>query len=242
MPAGRLYFDGILNRGSTVELSASDAHYVSRVLRLSLNDNVVLFNGSGGEYRCSIERLSKKHVAVKVVEWVDINNESPLTITLAQAISRSDRMDFAVQKAVELGVNHIVPIVTERCNVKLNDSRWLKKKAHWQAIAISAAQQSNRCMVPQVSLPCLLDEWVAQEQEVSIIADPYVEQSTIHDIKSVSAVRLLIGPEGGFTEAERQRCYQSNFYAMRLGPRVLRTETACVAALAILQQTWGDIF
>ena len=221
------------------DLPEAQAHYLSRVLRLSAGAAVQLFDGSGHEYRGELSSVSKKAVQVQLLECIDGLAESSLRIHLGQGLSRGERMDWAIQKATELGVTEITPLFTERCEVRLNDERAQKRLEHWQHIAISACEQCGRSQVPVIHPPQPLKDWQANVQaDLKLVLHPVAQPLTKHAAPSTLA--FLIGPEGGLTENEVNQAEQHDFQAARLGPRVLRTETAPVVALSVAQQLWGD--
>ncbi|GAA0823938.1 16S rRNA (uracil(1498)-N(3))-methyltransferase [Colwellia sp. D2M02] len=229
----------------TVKLSDDAFGHLIRVLRLTTGDLVTLFNGrEAAQYQAEITQVSKKEASVVIHEKIIVENESPLNIHLGQGISRGDRMDFTLQKSVELGVNTITPLFTERCGVKLNGERLEKKRQQWQKIVISACEQSGRCFVPQVTQPILLNEWLGQETSaLKINLHPKAEHSImgLPLESSDNRVRLLIGPEGGLSDEEIKQANQANFHDVLLGPRVLRTETAALTAITALQCRYGDL-
>lgn len=242
MPSSRFYCPAKLAPGSLIGLPQNVAHHVARVLRMKAGDTLTLFNSDGNDYKGEILRINKDEVAVKIVAVITIECESALRITLAQAISGGDRMDFTLQKAVELGITRIQPIAAERSVVKLSGERTQKRHEHWQNVAISACEQCGRATVPEV-LPSLpLAEWLGMRQKfaLQIILSPTAEQ-TLHDLqKPAGDICLLIGCEGGFSPAEAQAAASCGFHGIRLGARMLRTETAGLAALAAMQTLWGD--
>lgn len=221
------------------ELPEAQAHYLSRVLRLTAGAVVQLFDGSGHEYRAVLNSVSKKAVQVDVQECLPGLPESVLQIHLGQGLSRGERMDWAIQKATELGVSEITPLFTERCEVRLNDERAQKRLEHWQQIAISACEQCGRSTVPLIHSPQLLKDWQASVQaDLKLVLHPIAQPLTEHAAPKTLA--FLIGPEGGLTDAEVTQAGLHGFQPARLGPRVLRTETAPVVALSVAQQLWGD--
>jgi 16S rRNA (uracil1498-N3)-methyltransferase len=242
MASARFYCPANLSSGSIIGLPHNAAHHVSRVLRMKAGDTLTLFNNDGNEYAGEILRINKYEVAVKIVAVTTVECESPLRVTLAQAISAGDRMDFTLQKAVELGVTQIQPIAAERSVVKLSGERTQKRREHWQNVIISACEQCGRATVPEV-LPSLpLADWLGIRQQFSlkIILSPTAKQ-TLHDLKKPAGdICLLIGCEGGFSPVEEQAAASCGFHGIRLGARVLRTETAGLAALAAMQTLWGD--
>lgn len=240
MRVSRLYVAALLNVGGRIELDDDAAHYVRSVLRLKQDQSIMLFNGQGGEYLCRFHEVSRKTVRVEIEKFVERNVESPLAINLGLGISRGDRMDWAVQKAVELGVTQLTPLVTERCVIKFNDDKKQQRLQHWQHIAQHAAEQSGRTCCPLIGEIANLSDWVSGQQGLSVFLDPYAEQS-LADLKPDSArVTLLSGPEGGFSEQERQIAKTAGFVPVRMGARILRTETAVLSALTAVQTLWGD--
>ncbi|OAI05533.1 16S rRNA (uracil(1498)-N(3))-methyltransferase [Methylomonas methanica] len=240
MRVSRLYVAAPLNVGGRIELDDDAAHYVRSVLRLKQDQSIVLFNGQGGEYLGRFSEVSRKSVRVEIEQFVERNVESPLVINLGLGISRGDRMDWAVQKAVELGVTQLTPLVTERCVIKFNDDKKQQRLQHWQHIAQHAAEQSGRTCCPSIGEIANLTDWVSGQEGLSVFLDPYAQQS-LADLKPESArVTLLSGPEGGFSEQERQIAKAAGFVPVRMGARILRTETAVLSALTAVQTLWGD--
>lgn len=221
------------------DVPEAQAHYLSRVLRLTVGAAVQLFDGSGQEYIGELTSVTKKAVQVDLRECLDGLPESSLRIHLGQGLSRGERMDWAIQKATELGVAEITPLFTERCEVRLNDERMQKRLEHWQQIAISACEQCGRSKVPVIHAPQSLKDWQASiEADLKLLLHPVAQPLTEHATPSTLA--FLIGPEGGLTEKEVAQASAHGFQPARLGPRVLRTETAPVVALSVAQQLWGD--
>lgn len=221
------------------ELPEAQAHYMARVLRLAVGAPVQLFDGSGVEFLGELVEVSKKAVFVEVHEQIAGLAESPLHLHLGQGLSRGERMDWAIQKATELGVSAITPIVSERCEVRLKDERADKRLAHWRQIAISACEQCGRSVLPVIHPPLTLAEWLAHtDSALKLVLHPVAEPLTSHE--KPASLAFLIGPEGGLSDAEVQQAQKAGFLAARLGPRVLRTETAPVVALSVAQQLWGD--
>ncbi len=240
MRISRLFVASPLNVGGRIELDSAAAHYVRSVLRLKQDQSVVLFNGQGGEYRCRFSEVSRKTVRVEIEQFDDRDVESPLDVSLGMGISRGDRMDWAVQKAVELGVTRLTPLITERCVIKFNDDKKQQRLQHWQGILQHAAEQSGRTRSPGLGEIAELREWVSRQQGLKIFLDPYAEQVPADLQPENNQVVLLSGPEGGFTEQERQIAKAAGFVPVRMGPRILRTETAVLAALSAVQTLWGD--
>ena len=237
----RIYQQGDLSPGLTIELDRMASHHLSRVLRLRNDDPVIIFNGQGGEYLGSLH-IEGKQAAVNIREFNDTSRESNLDITLLQGISKGERMDISIQKAVELGVRKIVPVVCQRTVVNLKDERKDKKQQHWQGIIINACEQSGRNFIPQLAPAVKLHELLGSTIEgLKLTLDP--EASTrLHDIKPPgNQITLLIGPEGGLTIEEIAQASASGFSGIQLGSRILRTETAALVALSVLQAKWGDL-
>jgi 16S rRNA (uracil1498-N3)-methyltransferase len=240
MRISRLYVDLPLTPNEMVVLDDDGGHYVRTVLRLKQDDTIILFNGTGGEYTCELSEVSRKSVRVNVKSWSDRSVESPLQINLGLGISRGDRMDLSVQKVVELGVNKITPIMTERCVVQLKGEKKLQRLQHWQKIVQHAAEQSGRTVLPELAEITALQNWVSQQHGLKLFLDPYAEDSLMQLQPSNMQVTMLTGPEGGFTDQERSIAKAAGFIPVRLGNRILRTETAAIAALATVQMLWGD--
>ncbi|MBA1273660.1 16S rRNA (uracil(1498)-N(3))-methyltransferase [Stutzerimonas azotifigens] len=238
MRLSRFFIDAPLTLGQH-ELPEAQAHYIGRVLRLSAGHAVQLFDGSGIEYVGQLTEVGKKRVSVELTESQPGLLESPLRVHLGQGLSRGERMDWAIQKATELGVSEITPLLSERCEVRLNDDRADKRLQHWRQIAISACEQCGRSVLPQIQAPVSLEDWLQRtEADLKLLLHPVAEPLGSHARPSTLA--LLIGPEGGITDGEIERARACGFQPARLGPRVLRTETAPVVALSVAQQLWGD--
>ncbi|WP_260957506.1 16S rRNA (uracil(1498)-N(3))-methyltransferase [Pseudomonas citri] len=238
MRLSRFFIDTPLSLGDH-ELPEAQAHYIGRVLRMAEGDAVQVFDGSGQEFRGTLAEIGKKRVRVQLDEQFAGQPESPLHIHLGQGLSRGERMDWAIQKATELGVNEITPIFSERCEVRLKDERADKRLLHWRQVAISACEQCGRSTVPVIHPPLLLADWLKQtEAELKLVLHPVAEPLVSH--AKPQALAFLIGPEGGLSDAEVEQAKSAGYHAARLGPRVLRTETAPVVALAVAQQLWGD--
>lgn len=205
-----------------------------------MGTQVSVFNGDGHDYSGHVDAVSKHQVTVNITSVKPLHTESTLHTCLALAVSKGDRFDWAIKKATELGVTSIVPILSQRVDVRLSPERWLKKQAHWQQVVVSACEQSGRAVIPEVGSPTPLDSWVAGvEADCKYLLDPSLDsQETSTTPESVA---VLIGPEGGFTSEELRLASQFGFYALRLGPRVLRTETAPLVALSVIGARWGDI-
>ncbi len=244
----RFYNPENLQIGATVKLSDNAATHATRVLRLEISDELVLFNGDGHDYTCAIASIKKSEVLAIVKNCVKITNESPLNITLLQGISSGDRMDYTIQKAVELGVTQIVPITTTRSVVKLSPERAQKRLEHWQSIVYAACEQSGRAFVPQVAAPIGLSAWLAnrpQNNATRILLNPIgalrlAELPKPADYIERYAIELLVGAEGGLSQAEIDAALSQGFKSIVLGTRILRTETAALTAIAAMQTLWGD--
>jgi 16S rRNA (uracil1498-N3)-methyltransferase len=239
----RVYVDTALEPGMRLTLPAVAAGHVTRVLRLRPGAPLTLFNGLGGEYAASLEQASRGKVTVEVGEPRAIERESPFPLTLAQGVSRGERMDLVVQKATELGVTRLVPVLTERSIVRLDEEQSNRKSSHWRAIAIAACEQCGRNRVPEVALPARLREFLRQPagDSVRLLLSPGAARR-IEDVpRPADGATVLIGPEGGLADEEQADAVAAGFTEVNLGPRVLRTETAAIAALTLLQREFGDL-
>lgn len=240
MRVPRLYTPQSLNGNSEVLLVDDAAHYISKVLRLRPEDRVTLFNGSDSEFQARIVAIDKKSVTVLLEEKLEGGADPSLAIHLGLGLSRGERMDYAIQKATEAGVSTITPLLTERCEVKLKGDRIDNRMSHWERVAISACEQSGRCVVPTIESPLALSYWLlAPRSGVSFVLDHRGEQG-FPALERPEAVTFLIGPEGGLSEEEVKLAQDNKFSGLRIGPRVLRTETAPVVAISIAQHLWGD--
>jgi len=223
------------------DLTPIAANHLVRVLRFMQDDEFVVFNGKGGQYLAKIISIRKQQVSVQLLQYEGHTSESSLEINLGQAVSRGEKMDFTIQKAVELGVNTITPLLTERCGVRLNSERWDKKIQHWNGIIVSACEQSGRNYIPTIMPPKSLVDWTSQSNaELKLMLHPEGNMKLSALISKPAAVDLLVGPEGGFAEDEVNLAKTYNFISLQLGARVLRTETAALAAIAALQTRFGD--
>ena len=237
----RIYQHGAIALNHEFALDDDAANHVGRVLRMPVGSELQLFNGDGFNYPARISSSDKKRVNVIATAQLDNPVESPLKIHLGQGISRGDRMDFAIQKAVELGVTEITPLFTERCGVKLDAERLQKRTDQWQKIAISACEQSGRSIVPTVHPAISLHCWLNQDtKELKLTLHPWAKD-TIKTLTASCHIRLVIGPEGGFTDLEMAQTSDAGFTGIQLGPRVLRTETAALTAISALQLQFGDL-
>jgi 16S rRNA (uracil1498-N3)-methyltransferase len=242
MRLNRVHLDVPVGGQVHVDLDGAAANHVGRVLRLRAGDALILFDDAGGEYAATVVAFGRNTVRVAVGEHRPINRESPLQITLAQGISRGERMDVVVQKATELGVWRIVPVLTERAVVRLDAAQAANRLRHWRAIAVAACEQSGRNQVPEIIAPMGLQEFLGSglPEGLRLLLNPEGGLKA-KDLPASAAVTLLIGPEGGLSAAERTAASAAQFQGLALGPRILRTETAALAALAIVQQQLGDL-
>ncbi|MGH1471904.1 MAG: 16S rRNA (uracil(1498)-N(3))-methyltransferase [Cellvibrionaceae bacterium] len=241
----RLYTNQPLLIDTAGELSDTAAHYVNTVLRMKADREIILFNGTGGEYTAKLTQVKKRLVSFEVTRFNEENRESKHYSHLAIGVSRGDRMDFVLQKATELGVSAITPLFTERTEVKLSGERLEKKFQHWQQIIVSACEQSQRNILPTLSSPTSLTDFFsdtknAEQKPCRLILHPGEASFSIQNSPIQTRTILLVGPEGGFSEYELKEAINNKFETWALGPRILRTETAPLAALSVLQQFWGD--
>ncbi len=238
----RVHVDGVLQVGAELELPAEAAAHLTKVLRARSGDELILFTGDGREFLAAVERVRGPRVAVAIREVRTVDRESPLAITLLQCVPRGDRMDFIVQKATELGVTRIVPLLSRRSVVRLDAAQARSKAAHWHAVAVSACEQCGRNRLPSVATARPLIDYLAEPPDGAprLLLDPDVEVRGALELPG-GAVEIAVGPEGGFADEELEAFRLSGFTAVRLGPRVLRTETAAIAAIAWLQGRYGDL-
>lgn len=237
----RIYTPQTLTPNTTLDLDDNAANHVGKVLRMQTGRELILFNGQGPyHFNAVIEHSDKKRVSVNLLEKIETHNESPLSIHVGQALSKGDKMELVIQKAVELGVTDITPLWTEHCDVKLNAERMEKKLKQWQGIIISACEQCGRDIIPSLNPVVKFQEWIASVNgDEKWVLDPRgnAEQATPD---SVSSAVIAIGPEGGLSQDEIQQACDNGFKAKLIGPRVLRTETAALTAVTLLQSQWGD--
>ncbi|SFB12912.1 16S rRNA (uracil1498-N3)-methyltransferase [Collimonas sp. OK607] len=239
----RFYVSTPLEIGQVLVLPEAVAHHLL-VLRLGLAAPVTLFNGTGGEYTATISSIEKKRVCAEIKTFSPREVELPYAITLAQALPESSKLDWIIEKAVELGVAAIQPLAAQRCVVRLNSERAEKKQSHWQAVIVAAAEQSGRNRMPTLSTLSPFTDWVQQQDlHKRILLSPRGEQSLSDWARHQppQALALLIGPEGGFTEAEENLACSQGALMLSMGPRILRTETAGLAALAAINAIWGEM-
>ena len=246
MNSPRFYSPTLLSVGARVDLSESAARHAARVLRLREGASLTLFDGAGGEYEASIVRCGRDEVSAEVLQWHDTECESPVDITLVQALQAGEKMDLTVQKAVELGVKRIVPVASQRSVVRLEGERALRRVAHWRAVAASACEQCGRNRMPDVGELEGVRQWLAKPAIGGRVLRLMLDPRSAHTLDRLprpdaqTRVELLIGAEGGLAPEEMNLAVQADFLGIRLGPRVLRTETAGLAVLAAIQCLWGD--
>ncbi len=239
----RLHAELPLAVGAELALPPQAGDHATRVLRLSEGDPLVLFNGDGCDYQASIRAIGKREVTVRVSSRKLLSNESPLSLILAQGIARGDKMDLIVQKATELGVAGIMPLLTERSEVKLDPARALKRLSHWRAVAASACEQSGRARIPEIWPAATLPAWLDTLPDDGALRLALLPEGTLACRKlhfTMAGGILVVGPEGGLGERDVTALLEAGFAGLRLGPRILRTETAGMAALASLQALHGD--
>lgn len=240
MSGPRVYCQQPLTLQQTIELDEVAVGHVIRVLRLNDGDAIRVFNGDGNEYAATLCDVTKKRANAMVTEILSSDEQQPLALHLGQVISKGDRMDFTIQKATELGIAEITPLWSERCEVKLKGERLEKKLEHWRRVAISACEQSGRNLVPAIHAPQHFADWCKHcEADLKFTLHPH-KQKPLSEYQTPQSLALLVGPEGGFSETEVEQSLSCNFYGLTLGPRVLRTETAALAALSVFQFQWGD--
>ena len=243
MRVARVHVPGPLVQGTMVQLPDSVAYHLTKVLRMRAGALVIVFDGVGNEHYAEILELDSKRVTIRIEEAIRGDTESPLQITLVQGISRAERMDWTLQKATELGVHAIAPVITSRSVVRLDDRQANKKLEHWQAIVVSACEQSGRRIIPIVHPPVRLHDYLVRSNpdNMRLVLHPEATITLSSQPRPLKDVELLIGPEGGMDEDELQRAVDAGFTPVKLGPRILRTETASVVALSVMQALWGDL-
>lgn len=242
MPVPRIYHPEPLSPGATIDLGAEAARHVARVLRLGASMPLIVFDGRGGEYDAVIASVGRTRVSVTLEQFRNEDRESPLHTTLAQGISRGERMDYTVRKAVELGITAIQPLFTERCQVQLKGERLDKRMAHWNGVIIAACEQSGRNRIPLLLAPCTLTAWLQHlPPGLHLVLDPRAATSVGDLHNAAQPLSLIVGPEGGLSDSEIDSLQKAGCQGIRLGPRILRTETAALTALAALQSRWGDL-
>jgi 16S rRNA (uracil1498-N3)-methyltransferase len=234
-----------LASGARLRLEPEPSRHIAKALRMRVGDRLCLFCGDGSEAEAEITAIDRNAVFVHILECLSADRESPLRITLAISLSRGDRMDTVVQKATELGAAAIWPLVSERTGVRLEPKRLQRKLEHWQRIAVSACEQCGRNRIPAISPPAAFGELVSRAQGLEaatrLILHPQTSGAPAPTHEEGNELLLLVGPEGGFSDAEVEQALAAGFRALQLGPRVLRTETAPLAAIAVAQARWGDL-
>lgn len=241
MRISRIYTQANLQTSQLVALEEKSSHHLSKVLRLKIGSSVILFNGDGYDYAGHIDAINKRSVSVNIGSREIVNNESPLKIHLGIAVSKGDRMDWIIQKSTELGVDEITPLLSARTEVKLKGDRKEKRQLHWQQIVISACEQSGRSQLPNINPIQSLTEWTKTTKATKKFVLHHRTTQQLDSRDDVDLICLLIGPEGGLSEDEIEFAEEHQFCALQLGPRILRTETAPLTAISILQHTWGDM-
>ena len=237
----RVYYPNPIPLEQEFELTEDAGHHIATVLRIKPNRPIVLFNGDGNEYSAQVISVQRKKVTVEADACLSLAKESPLHLHLGQGVSKGDRMDIVLQKSVELGVTEITPVITERCTVKLDESRWEKKIQQWQKIIIGACEQSGRNIIPVLNAPVNLSQWLSSSTNTTrLVLAPGAEQSLSRQPYNTQGFRLLIGPEGGLSDTEIHQANENGYQSVSLGPRILRTETAAITSLSILQAQHGD--
>jgi len=237
----RVYSDTALAVGAQAELDKGAAKHLAAVLRVRLGDTITVFNGDGFNYLCSVLEITRSALSVSITSRSHPENESNLSTTLGLAVSKGDRFEWAIKKATELGVTSIAPLLTQRVDVRLPPDRWAKKRSHWQQVVIAACEQSGRAFVPTVCDANPLANWLPTlDADTRFVLDPRAVGAAKPADKP-NNIALLIGPEGGLTDEEVALAKTNNFIGWPLGPRILRTETAPIAALSIIGATWGDL-
>jgi len=240
MRVSRIYTESVLSENSHIELDNDTSHYLLKVLRLKTGSPLILFNGDGYEYECELVSSDRKTAGIQVIEQSEKEKPSALNIHLGIGLSKGDRLDIAFQKATELGVTEITPLFTEHATLKLNEERLKKKTSHWQGIIRSACEQSGRCYLPRLNPPRSVNKWLQQTfPGLKIVLSPN-ESQTMDSYIAPQNLTMLVGPEGGLSQAEVAAAIEQGFMATRLGKHVLRTETAPLAVIAAAQALWGD--
>ena len=235
----RIYHNCALQVEKRLTLSSAAHQHLSTVLKCRVGDSIYLFNGEQGDFLADIVEQTKKHTQVDIKAYYPVDNEPSITIELGQVVARGDKMDWVIQKAVELGVTTITPLTSARCGVKLPDKRWQKKHQHWHNIMISACEQSRRVQIPQLNPVTDLSSWLKHvESQYKLILHPHSDRQFCPK-ETIQSSTLLIGPEGGFNDDEVNLAQQYGFHPHQLGPRILRTETAALAAISQIQTLYG---
>ena len=237
----RLYLPQALTAGSTIQLPDTAVRHLVQVLRMQAGEALTVFNGDGGEYAATLSEVSRKAASLQLGALDAVSREAPVLITVAQCVSKGDRMDYALQKGTELGAAAFVPVLSARGVVKLDGERWEKKVDHWRGVVISAAEQSGRTAVPTVDTPIHLEALLAAPRTGLRLMLAPGGTVTVSQLPPATEITALIGPEGGFTSQELALAGQQGWLSLGFGPRILRTETAPVALLAALLTRFGDL-
>jgi 16S rRNA (uracil1498-N3)-methyltransferase len=244
MEENRFYHSEKLELKHVVRLSARTQSHATKVLRLKVGDQFALFNGDGFDYIAKVTEVSKYKTSVEIIDKYEVNHESSLKIMLGQSLTAGDKMDWIIQKAVELGVHTIQPLLTERSIIKLDRERADKKLEHWKTVAISACEQTGRSDIPNLLRPLYLNQWLSEEalktDNLKLILTPSKAKNINHLDRPSNTIIFMVGPEGGFSEKEMALALNHAFIPVNFGQRILRTETASIVALSILQNLWGD--
>jgi 16S rRNA (uracil1498-N3)-methyltransferase len=243
MRISRIFVPVIFEAGQALEVEGETSHYLKTVLRLRKGWKLILFDGQGQECPATVESFGRDSTVLRLESPSSINRESSLEVRLAIGISRGERMDLAIQKAVELGVHHISPLLTEFCVVRLDEEKRDVRHTHWQRVIRSAMEQCGRNLMPKIDPPCHLGDWLETREPFGqeFVLDPEANSGLYQVHETPQQMTLLIGPEGGLSEQEKNSALELGFQSLRLGPRVLRTETAVIAALSAVQALWGDL-
>lgn len=242
----RFYHSKPININENIVMDDFAAHHAIKVLRIKNDDKLILFNGDGSDYHGQVININKKNIEVLINSKKIINNESNLNVTLLQALTSNDKMDWIIQKTTELGINNIQPIICERSIVKIKNDKIKKRLFHWQQVSIAACEQCGRSKIPKIIMPEHINKYLEQisssDSSLKIILSPTAKK-TINDIhyNSEQNIKVLIGPEGDFSDQELELAVKNYFIPVRIGPRILRTETAPISILSILQNRYGDI-
>jgi len=238
----RIYQPGTYQTGDVITLSASATQHVGLVLRMTIGETLTLFRGDNYEFKTTLVSVQKKHIQARIESMTLVNRESPRKIHLVQALVKGDKMEWIIQKAVELGVSSITPLITERSVVRLNTERLQKKQLQWETIAIAACEQSGRNHLPVIHPTCSLEQYVKTSSKTQRwILSPEATQTWPKIDANASELALLIGPEGGFSDEEIKYAQDHHTQSIRLGPRILRTETAAITGIGIMQMKYGDL-
>ena len=241
MPSPRIFCDARLGPGAQFALSDDAANHIAKALRLSAGDALVVFDGRGGEYEAVIQRVDRGRVDVKTGAFRDVERESPVEVGLVQGLPEADKMDWILQKAVELGAAWVQPVVCDRSVVRLSGDRAARRQSHWQRVIIAACEQCGRNRVPALGATLAFRDWAAQASDARRwMLMPGAGETLVAQPRPDGPVQLLVGPEGGLSERELDIALTVGFKPLSLGPRVLRAETAPLAALATVQSLWGD--